>query len=139
MNAMKIFVATSYSTQVNYDTGEVFPEYKEWLEEILGQLESMGHEVFSALRADGYKINDADPAEAFSLDESEIDKSDAMIAFVTDKISAGVQTEIGMAIAKGKKVYIAHLPEHPLGYFNDAIVKAGQAIDIVLPLNPDLF
>jgi len=136
---MKIFVATSYSSQVNYETGEVFPEYKEWLEDNLTLLEKLGHTVFCALRADEYKINDADPAEAFSLDEAEIEKADALIAFVTDKVSAGVQTEVGMAIAQKKLVVIAHLAEHALAYFNQAIVSAGQANEAVLPIESDPF
>ena len=136
---MKIFVAASYSSQVNYETGEVFPEYKEWLEDNLEQLEKFGHAVFCALRADEYKINDANPAEAFSLDEAEIEKADAMLAFVTDKVSAGVQTEIGMAIAQKKPVVIAHLAEHGLTYFNQAIVLAGQADEAILPIESDPF
>lgn len=130
---MKIFVAASYSSQVNYETGEVLPEYKEWLEGHLERIEKFGHAVFCALRADEYKINDGDPAEAFSLDEREIDGADALLAFVTDKVSAGVQTEIGMAIAKGKHVVIAHLGEHALGYFNQAIIMADQASELILP------
>lgn len=137
--SMKIFVAASYSSQVNYDTGEVYPEYKEWLEGNLELLEGLGHTVFCALRADGYKINDTDPAEAFSLDEAEIENADAMLAFVTNKSSDGVQTEIGMAIAKKKLVVIAHLGEHALGYFNKAIILAGQAREQILPITSDPF
>jgi len=48
------------------------------------------------------------------LVEAEIKTADGMLAFVTDKVSAGVQTEIGMAIAQRKPVVIAHLREHPL-------------------------
>ena len=136
---MKIFVAASYSSQVNYETGEVFPEYKEWLEANLDQLEKFGHAVFCTLRADDYKVNDANPAEAFSLDEAEIENADAMLAFLTDKVSAGVQTEIGMAIAQKKPVVIAHLAEHGLGYFNQAIVLAGQASEVTLPIESDPF
>lgn len=136
---MKIFVAASYSSQVNYETGEVFPEYKEWLEGNLERLEKFGHSVFCALRADQYKINDADPAEAFSLDEYEISRANAMLALVTDRVSAGVQTEIGIAIAKRKQVVIAHLEEHPLEYFNRAIIKAGQANELILPFESDPF
>lgn len=136
---MRVFVAASYSSQVNYETGEVFPEYQAWLEGNLDKLEKLGHTVFCALRADQYKINDADPAEAFSLDEAEIDAANGMLAFVTDKVSAGVQTEIGIAIAKRKHVVIAHLEEHPLAYFNGAIVKAGQASELILPMASDPF
>ena len=136
---MKLFVAASYSSRVNYETGEVFPEYREWLEENLELLEKFGHAVFCALRADGYRINDANPAKAFSLDEAEIKKADAMVAFVTDEVSAGVQTEIGMAIAQKKPVVIAHLAKHGLAYFNQAIVVANQAREVILPIESDPF
>ena len=136
---MKIFVAASYSSQVNYDTGEVFLEYKEWLEGQLTFIENLGHTVFCALRPDGYKINDEDPAKAFSLDKEEIGKADALLAFVTNKVSAGVQTEIGMAIDQRKLVVIAHLGEHALEYFNQAIILAGEAREQILPITSDPF
>ena len=92
---MKIFVAASYSSKVNYDTGEVFKEYEEWLESQLTAIEDQGHAVFCALHEDGYKINDTDPASAYSLDVENIQNSDLMLALVSEKPSAGVQTEIG--------------------------------------------
>lgn len=106
---MKIFVAASYSTQVNYETGEVFAEYKSWLEDVLSTIELSDHTVFCALREDQYKINDADPAKAFSLDLENIRQSDALIALLNDKPSTGVQTEIGIAVAFGKPVVLAHM------------------------------
>lgn len=136
---MNIFVATSYSSQVNYETGLVFPEYEEWLEQQMTNLEDYGHNVFCALRADGYKINDADPAEAFRLDEAEIKKSDGMLAIVTNKPSEGVQTEIGIAVNERKHLVIAHLGEHALGYFNQALIRAERAKEFLLPISSDPF
>lgn len=137
--SMNIFVAASYSSEVNYETGEVNPEYQAWLENNLDRLEKLGHTVFCALRADQYKINDTDPAEAFRLDEEEIEKADGLLAFVTDKPSPGVQTEIGIAIAARKRIVIAHLPEHPLAYFNNAVIRAGKASELILPFTSDPF
>lgn len=134
---MKIFVAASYSTQVDYDTGQVFPEYKEWLEDNLDVIEACGHTVFCALRADQYKINDADPAAAFSLDMKHIQESDALIAFLDEKPSVGVQTEIGAAVALEKQVILVHSPEHKLAYFNGAMLKSGAVKQAVLPLTQD--
>jgi len=131
---MKLFVAASYSSQVNYETGEVFPEYKEWLENTLGTIEALGHAVFCALREDRYKINDSDPAAAFSLDLEHIEGSDGLMALLTDKPSAGVQTEIGVAVALKKRVWLAHLPEHQLAYFNEAMLLAGVVQEVELPL-----
>lgn len=132
---MKVFVAASYSDQVNYDTGEVFPEYKAWLEDILQTIQNQGHTVFCALRADNYKINNDDPAAAFNLDFPHITESDVLLALLTDTISAGVQTEIGVALAQNKIVVLAHLPEQELAYFNMAIVRSGHARELALPLD----
>jgi nucleoside 2-deoxyribosyltransferase len=134
---MKLFVAASYSSQVNYETGEVFPEYKEWLENTLGTIEALGHTVFCALREDQYKINDSDPAAAFSLDLEHIEGSDGLMALLTDKPSAGVQTEIGVAVALKKRVWLAHLPEHQLAYFNEAMLRAGVVQEVELPLTTE--
>lgn len=136
---VKVFVAASYSSKVDYSTGDVYPNYKEWLEGILKQIESYGYEVFCALRADNWRINDIDPAQAFKLDEAEITSSDAMLAIVNSQTSAGVQMEIGMAIALKKKVVIAHEKIDQLAYFNKAVVSLGQAKELILPIEEDPF
>lgn len=132
---MHIFVSASYSSKVNYDTGEVFAVYKQWLESVLQLLESLGHEVFCALRADQYKINGDDPAQAFSLDMDHITASDVVLALVTDRVSAGVQTEIGVGVALGKQVIVAHEPQDALAYFNAAMAAAGAVHELLLPLD----
>jgi len=134
---MNIFVAASYSSQVNYETGEVLPEYKAWLEDILSVVEELGHTVFCALRADQYRINNIDPAAAFRLDLERIEASDILLALMTDKPSAGVQTEIGVAVALKRRVILAHAPEHELGYFNRAMQQAGTIEVIGLPFDSD--
>ncbi len=132
---MRIFVAASYSANVNYDTGEVLADYRDWLERLLARIESSGHTVICALREDNYHINDADPAGAFKLDTESIKQSDALLALLTDSISAGVQTEIGYALALGKRVLLAHKPEVKLAYINGAMVRAGIARELLLPLS----
>ncbi len=134
---MKVFVASSYSSKVNYDTGEVFPEHKEWLENNLGVIETLGHTVFCALREDNYKINDVDPALAFSLDMKNIAESDALIALLDEEPSSGVQTEIGIAVALKKPVILAHSPDHKLAYFNSAMLRAEVVSEIELPLTAE--
>jgi nucleoside 2-deoxyribosyltransferase len=136
---MKIFLAASYSSKVDYSTGDVYPEYREWLEAIIETLESFGHEVFCALKADNWRINDLEPAQAFKLDEAEISKADGMLALVSNTPSAGVQMEIGMAIAQKKHVVIGHEVIDQLAYFNQAVVALGQAGEVILPITSDPF
>jgi nucleoside 2-deoxyribosyltransferase len=103
------------------------------------KLEKFGHTVFCALRADQYKINDADPAKAIILDEAEITAAQGMLAFVNDKVSTGVQTEIGMAIALKKLLVLAHTADIELTYFNRAVALAGQASELIMPIVSDPF
>ncbi|HUD10091.1 MAG TPA: nucleoside 2-deoxyribosyltransferase [Candidatus Saccharimonadales bacterium] len=136
---MNIFVAASYSSYVNSHTGIVNPEYKAWLEVNITKLESFGHTVFCALRADEYRINDASPGEAFRLDVKRLQSSDGLIALLEENVSSGVQTEIGYALGLNKKVILAHQAGIELSWFNKAIVKAGQANEVLLPLISDPF
>ncbi len=132
---MKIFVAASYSSKVHYDTGEVFADYKAWLEDVLDMLERAGHTVVCSLREDKYRINSSNPAGAFKLDTESIKNSDALLALLDDHVSAGVQTEIGYALALNKKAILAHMPEDKLAYINGAMISAGLAQEVLLPLD----
>jgi nucleoside 2-deoxyribosyltransferase len=139
MTNQKVFVATSYSSQVDYQTGQVLPEYREFLERQFAVIESTGAKIFSAIRHDNYKINNASPEEAFRVDWQEIKKCDIFIAFLSDKVSAGVQTEIGMAVAMGKTVLLARPANVKLEYFNNALIRSGLAREISLPLDVSEF
>lgn len=131
---MHIFVAASYSSKVDAQTGQVAAEYREWLEAILAQLERLGHEVFCALRDDGYQMNDTDPVAAVRLDLAQLQRSDVLLALLDGGTSAGVQLEIGYALALGKQIILAHEAVHPLGYMNQALMSAGMAQELHLPL-----
>ena len=132
---MKIFIAASYSTEVDYASGQVFDDYREWLENILETIEHSGHNAFCALREDNYQINKGDPAAAYHLDVDNIKDSDAVLALLDNNVSAGVQTEIGIALALGKRVVLAHKPEDALSYFNAAMIYAGVVQELDLPLD----
>jgi len=135
--AKEIFVAASYSSKVDYESGEVFPEYRDWLEEILTNLEARNLRVFCALRADQYKINNADPAEAYNLDKKHIKQASALLALLDPTMSSGVQTEIGLALGFGKDVVLAHEPDDQLSWFNQALIRASDASEAYLPLDYD--
>lgn len=132
---MKVFIAASYSSKVDYETGEVYPEYKRWLEEIINSVSSLGHSTFCALVVDNFKINNENPSQAFSLDVDELKKCDVILALLSSTASTGVQTEIGVGIALGKKVILAHSQDDPLTYFNKSIIDAGAATELLMPFS----
>jgi hypothetical protein len=50
--------------------------------------------------------SDDDPVAEFRHDLSEIESSDVVVALLEERVSAGVQIELGYAFAKGKSVYL---------------------------------
>jgi hypothetical protein len=141
---MKIFVAAPYSARVDWESREVFPDHQARLEKIMGMLERLGHTVICALREDGYKINNDDPAAAFHLDFDSIDKADAFFAVCDNIPSTGVAMEIGWALSNVdnpekpmKKVFLAHDPDDALDYLPNAAVAAGKAEELILPPIPE--
>ena len=132
-----MFVAASYSSKVDYDTGQVYRAYEDWLEGILGVIERAGYDVFCAVREDSYRINQHDPAAAFKLDIDNINQADVLLALLSDTVSAGVQSEIGLAVALHKKVILAHSRPDKLTYFNQSIVMAKVASELELPVTAE--
>ena len=87
------------------------------------------------MREDNYRINLNDPAIAFKLDIKNIKDSSILLALLDSTVSAGVQTEIGVAIALKKKVVLAHSQENDLAYFNSAMLQAHLAQELHIPFN----
>lgn len=123
---MKLFLSTTFSGKVNYDTLEVEPEFRRQIEQILATLRAAGHEVFAAVEDEGWRISDADPVEAVRYDIRRIEAADALVALLHDAPSAGVQWEIGYADALGKKVYVLSEEGTNIGYWNSALEKLGR-------------
>jgi nucleoside 2-deoxyribosyltransferase len=122
----KIFLATSFSGQVGKITAQVLPEVRQFITQILEGLRSNELEVFAAIEHEGWMIAaDVSPEIGVQKDLSEVDASDTLIALVHDKPSAGVQFELGYAIAKGKKVILACAADEHLAYFNEGVASAG--------------
>jgi nucleoside 2-deoxyribosyltransferase len=122
----RIFLATSFSSQVNYDTGEVYPDFRAGLEKVLQALrEQPDIQVFCAIEAENWKITTTPPDEGVQHDLAEIDSSDVLVALIESKPSAGLQFEIGYAVAKGKRVVLAASAGEELAYFNQGVVGAG--------------
>ena len=123
---MKIFLSVSYSSKVD-PTGKVMADYRSELEDVISVFEQDDHQVFCAPREDGWKLNDASPAEAFNLDIKTIDDCGIFMAFVGGQVSAGIQLEIGYALAKGKRIVIVSHQKETLSYINKGLVDTNRA------------
>lgn len=121
----KVFLSTSFSGKVEV-SGEVLPEFRAFIEAILDALREEDLEVFAAVEDEGWMIANDVPAEiGVQKDLAEIDAADVVVALVHDKPSAGVQFEIGYAVAKGKQVILARHEHEQLAYFNQGVVSSG--------------
>lgn len=129
----RLFLATSFSGHVDYETGRVNPDYREKVEAVIDALRAVGgFTVFCAAEYEGWIIASDVPAEVgVEKDLAEIDKSDVVLALLpTGLISAGLQYEVGYASAKGKQVVLATESGSELAYFNQGVVNLGRVAHI---------
>ncbi len=128
---MKVFLATSFSGKLDAITGEMVPEYREFIEQLLAGLRKVpGCEVFCASEDEGWRISEALPEIGVKGDLDELEQTDVLFALMHDKPSAGVQFELGYAVAKGKRVIVALAADEPLAYYNQGIVSMGLMTEI---------
>ncbi len=122
----KVFLSTPVADKID-ENGNVLPEYRLFIEAILDGLRKADIEVKAAVEYDGWRLDfDIPPEIAIKKDLEKVDASDELIALVNDKPSAGVQFEIGYAIAKSKRVILAHPTDQKLAYFNQGAVGNGM-------------
>lgn len=122
-----LFLATSFSGQVDYETGRVNPGFRKSIEEIIQALRTVGgFSVFCAVEHEGWVISDVPPEIGVKKDLEEIDKSDVFLAVLHDAISAGVQYETGYADGRDKSVFVATPYTTSLTYFNQGAANLGR-------------
>lgn len=127
---MKIFLSVPFSDYVT-ELGVVQEAYAVQIQSLLKGLRSKGHTVYCALEYTGYKIGgDHSPEEELQHDLNEIEASDLMVVLLEEKLSAGVQIELGYSYAKQKKVALYQVGK--IAWSNAAFAKLGnnQAIPI---------
>jgi len=133
MTIMKrLFLATSFSGHVNYETGEVNPDYRQEVEAVINALRTDGFTVFCAVEHEKWIIaKDILPEVGVKKDLAEIDESDVVIALLpVGLISAGLQYEVGYADAKGKKVILATELGSELAFFNQGAANIGRVAHV---------
>jgi len=123
----KVFLSTSFSGKVEEQSGQIVPEFRAFIEQVLAGLrkDDMA-EVFCAVEHEGWLIaNDIPPEVGVKKDIEELNKAEVLVALVHDKPSAGVQFDLGYAVAKGKRVILASHQGEQLAYFNQGAVSSG--------------
>lgn len=134
----KVFLGTAFSSgKINEVTGEVLPEFRMLIERLLATLRELDDvEVFCAVEDENWILSKDPPEIGVAKDIGELDNADIFLAFVEKYPSAGVQFEIGYALAKGKRVLLVARSEEELTYFNKGIIGAGLVTLITYEKNP---
>ncbi len=122
---MRIFLAAPFTDQLADGTAGLQREYRRWIESLIGLLESQGHHVFSAHRAENWGSAIDPPRIALRRDFDWIDRCDLLVAYVGDPPSPGVQMELGYAAAKGKRVLVFRN--------NPAFPYLVDGLDVIVP------
>jgi nucleoside 2-deoxyribosyltransferase len=123
----KVFLSTSFSGKVDAASGAVQPMFRTFIEQILAVLRQQDLEVFCAVEDEGWLISATVPPEVGVQKDLEVlDGTDVLLALVDTQPSAGVQFELGYAVAKGKQVILACHRSDKLAYFNQGAVSAGH-------------
>ena len=121
----KVFLATSFTGQMDYTNGVVSGEYKAAMEALLQLLRKDDmFEVYNTLESANWKIGQTPEADVHK-DLKHLDESEVFLALIEDKPSASLEFEIGYAVGKGKQVVLAIETGHELSYFNQGTVSAG--------------
>ena len=101
---MKLFLSVPFTSRVLPD-GTVDPVYKQQLQQVIGMLRAAGHDVFCSLEHANWQLGGlTDPAEEFRTDLAQIDTADRLVVLLEERISAGIQIELGYSYAKGKEL-----------------------------------
>jgi nucleoside 2-deoxyribosyltransferase len=133
---MKIFIATSFSSKVDYSTGEVNPEFKNWLEDnILSLVKGAGYDYFCAVEKEGWRVNNEDPAGAVTDDFNNLRSCDALLVVLDEEVSPGLQIEIGIALERKMPIILAHKKDTKLKWSNQALIDAGFAKELLIPFS----
>jgi nucleoside 2-deoxyribosyltransferase len=120
----KLFLAASFSVQVDYATGKVNEAFRQEIEAVIAALREVGFEVFSAMEYEGWVISNDAPEVGVKKDLAEIDAADVLLALLHDPRSPGTQFELGYAVARGKQVLVATPPDVKLAYFSQGLANA---------------
>jgi nucleoside 2-deoxyribosyltransferase len=123
----RLFLSTSFTVHVHDKTGIVKSGFRTQVEQVVAALRGIDSiTIFCAVEQEGWVISKEPPEISIKKDLSEIKKADLVVALLPSGSSTGgVQFEIGVAYALGKKVLVATKPDTKLGFFNQGAANLG--------------
>ena len=120
-----VFLAASFSEQLDPVEGKVTDEFKQAIEALVELLRRHDFDVVCSAETLGWRWDETPIEMSVQKDLEAIEAADVLLALIEDKPSAGVQFEIGYAVAKEKQVVLAATTGHTLAHFDQGAVSAG--------------
>ena len=107
---MKIFISCPFTGICEENNYEVKNEYKKFFDDLIGGIESRGHDYYLAIKRENWGKAHQGPEECTISDYRGVKNSDFLIVIPGNKmsrgISGGVHIELGWASALKKKLHI---------------------------------
>lgn len=124
---MKIFFAAPFTKIINNENGLVDPQFKVWINKIVQEFRSSGHNVFLAHEREEWGAKLDSPEKALKLDWEEIEKSDVVLAYIGNPPSPGVQMELGYASALRKPIVVFSVNNEEIPYLTKGLSAVTNA------------
>jgi hypothetical protein len=123
----RVFLSTSYSTQINPKTGYISASFKDFIEQLTATLRDIdGIYVFCAVEDGDWVVSIEPPEVSIKKDLDEVRAADILVALIPPDVAlGGVHFEMGVAFALGKKVLVATEPDTDIKFFKQGLVNAG--------------
>lgn len=122
-----VFVSCSFSSKVNYETGEVDAGYREYIESILRRVRGLGLTAFCAIEYEKWKIGEEPPEVGVNVDLDNIEVSSKLLALIGTEKSDGRSDEAGYARGLNIPTFFMLEPGvESLSYWNQGLVNSGR-------------
>jgi nucleoside 2-deoxyribosyltransferase len=121
-----VFLATSFAHVIDADSGDVIPEFRKKVEEILRSLRTQAQvKVYCELEDAEWHMPGGLPERAAIKDINTLDEADLLLCLVAEHPTVGAEFEMGYMVAKGKPVLLAMSANGQLANFNQGLISAG--------------
>lgn len=103
---MNIFLSVPFTSRALPDK-TLDPDYERHMRAVIAALTDAGHTIFCALEHANWTFGGSTPPEEeLKKDLDELGACEKMIVYLEERVSSGVQLELGYAYAKGKMIEI---------------------------------
>ncbi len=122
-----VFLAPGFSGHINYETGDIYPGYRDQLEDIIDALYDVGRfSVYCSVQENDWKASTNQDTDRIKADMNEIKLAPTFLYLPSKNgISETASAQTGIAIGMAKKVIVATRQDRALGNTFKALSDLG--------------